>query len=904
MVSNATTETGQTFAATRESSGDKPSKSFIRDMPIGKKFGSLFLILVLGFSALGFAYYKVLDVQSTATEQTSKIGDFGELVDRIAQQILIARRTEKNFLLYKSEDYLDEHEGQIEMLLASIAELKETAPTAGARKDSGELLSLVAVYQSSFTSMSNTLVEIGLSDRMGLLGELRRSVHRVEETLSNYLDLMLANSMLTMRRHEKDYLSRKQLKYVDKLSDERENFLELLDESAIADDEQDSIRVDMDSYINAFKRIPQGHAKADDASETFTEAVNALDPVLDALKVTKDELLDNTLEESSAMAEQITLVFIGTLIGVGLLISVAFFILSGLIRKPLSQAVEVADAIANGNLDNTIVINSQDETGELLESLREMQTKLKTQIEEDRRQARETGRIKQALDVSSMNVMIANAKHEIIYVNDALTRMMSAAESEIQQALPTFGARDLLGKSIDMFNKNPNFQRNILDSLSGTLDSELNLGSRTMRTVATPVNSEDGTRIGTVVEWTDRTQELAAEVEVSEIVEAAKAGDLTQRLDLSNKTGFFEILGRGVNDLLDVEENVINDVSRLMNALATGDLTESIDTDYQGSFAELKDAANATVDKLTEVVREIQSGADSVSESATEISHANNDLSGRTESQASALEETAAAMEEMNATVSQTADNANNANELATSARDQATRGGEIVNQAVDAMVSISQASTKISNIISVIDEIAFQTNLLALNASVEAARAGDQGRGFAVVASEVRNLAGRSATAAKEIKALIDDSGERVEQGSKLVNQSGEALQEIVGSVKKVSDIVAEMALASQEQAEGIGQVNSSITQMEEAVQQNAAMVEEAAAASASMGEQAKNLNQQMAFFTLDGSSTGQIVDSRGDKRRADRPWAAQPPRIEHTAKPSDSSAKNTQEFEDWAEF
>ncbi|MEY2115939.1 MULTISPECIES: methyl-accepting chemotaxis protein [Rhodanobacter] len=259
--------------------------------------------------------------------------------------------------------------------------------------------------------------------------------------------------------------------------------------------------------------------------------------------------------------------------------------------------------------------------------------------------------------------------------------------------------------------------------------------------------------------------------------------------------------------------------------------------------------------KLIEVVGQVQHGSQAVSSAAQQIAKGNDDLSQRTQEQASSLEETASSMEEMTSTVRQNAENASHANQLANGAREQAERGGQVVAQAVAAMGEISASSRRIADIVGLIDEIAFQTNLLSLNAAVEAARAGEQGRGFAVVASEVRSLSQRSAAAAKEIKVLIGESVDRVQAGSALVEQSGAALADIVDSVRKVTDIVAEIAAASHEQSAGIDQVNRAVMQMDEVTQQNAALVEEAAAAARAMQEQAGQLQRQMRFFRLDGA-------------------------------------------------
>ncbi|HRD49815.1 MAG TPA: methyl-accepting chemotaxis protein [Candidatus Contendobacter sp.] len=291
--------------------------------------------------------------------------------------------------------------------------------------------------------------------------------------------------------------------------------------------------------------------------------------------------------------------------------------------------------------------------------------------------------------------------------------------------------------------------------------------------------------------------------------------------------------------------------------IAVGNLTQRIDPQYLQRGDEIGDLAKALDQmavQLKDIVGNVTQATTQVSSAAAEIAQGSSDLAQRTEEQASALEETASSMEELTSTVKQSADNAGQANQLASAARAQAEQGGQVVDQAITAMSAINQSSRKIADIIGVIDEIAFQTNLLALNAAVEAARAGEQGRGFAVVAGEVRKLAQRSADAAKEIKSLITDSVNKVEDGGQLVERSGHTLKEIVTSIKKVSDIVAEIAAASREQASGIEQVNKAILQMDQVTQQNAALVEQTAAASHAMGDQAKELQHLMGFFTLDG--------------------------------------------------
>jgi methyl-accepting chemotaxis protein len=295
---------------------------------------------------------------------------------------------------------------------------------------------------------------------------------------------------------------------------------------------------------------------------------------------------------------------------------------------------------------------------------------------------------------------------------------------------------------------------------------------------------------------------------------------------------------------------------RLVQKVSAGDLTATPEGMDQFHTRKLAEAMDQMTGSLRELVQEVAHSAQTVAETSAQIAQGNLDLSQRTEEQASTLEETASSMEELTSTVAQNADNAREASQLAVAASDVARKGGQVVGQVVTTMNDISDSSRRIGDIIGVIDGIAFQTNILALNAAVEAARAGEQGRGFAVVAAEVRNLAQRSAAAAKEIKGLIGDSVGKVEAGSRLVDSAGKTMGEIVTSVKKVSDLIAEIAAASQEQSAGIGQINTAVAQMEQVVQQNATLVEEASAATESMKDQAAALLQAVARFKVTGDT------------------------------------------------
>jgi len=515
--------------------------------------------------------------------------------------------------------------------------------------------------------------------------------------------------------------------------------------------------------------------------------------------------------------------------------------------------------------------------------------------EAEKREAEENLRVRRALDRVATNTMIADAGNNIIYMNEAVLNMMKIAESDLRKDLPNFNSNNLIGQNIDVFHKNPAHQRNMLAKLSSTYSTEIVVGGRTFGLVANPIFTPDDERIGTVVEWDDRTAEVAIEKEIAGLVAAAGKGDLEARVEETGKNGFFLRLAQGLNSMVSIVEDAVKDTGNMLDAMANGDLSKRIEQEYQGSFEKLKRDANATADKLTEVINRINSSATLVASGAEEISQGNADLSQRTEEQASSLEETASSMEEMTSTVRQNADNAKEVNELAEETRAKAQKGGEVVNRAVTSMSAINESSKKIADIISVIDEIAFQTNLLALNAAVEAARAGEQGRGFAVVAGEVRNLAQRSAAAAKEIKELIRDSVGKVEDGTLLVNESGSTLQEIVTAVQRVTAMISDIAQASEEQSSGIEQVNKAIAQMDEMTQQNAALVEEASAAGESMAEQANDMRRLLNFFSLSVEEETDIT-SRASSVSVKRPSQSAPasPKGNNFVDPSD----------EWEEF
>ncbi|MFO1341183.1 MAG: methyl-accepting chemotaxis protein [Burkholderiaceae bacterium] len=505
------------------------------------------------------------------------------------------------------------------------------------------------------------------------------------------------------------------------------------------------------------------------------------------------------------------------------------------VTRPLARALEGARAVAAGDLSQRLDDDGSDEAGQLLAQFTRMQRALRERNERDGEQIRDMSRLRQALDAVSTNVMMADADSKIIYLNRSVQAMLKRNEPKLRQALPGFDADKLLGQSFDNFHRNPAHQRSVLGALKGEHKVQIAIAGLSFSLTANPIFDAEGQRLGTVVEWADRTDEVAAEAEIANMVASASQGDFAQRLRTEGRQPFFVTLGNLFNELVDTVGKTIVEV-------------------------------RAAADQLTSASAQVSATSQSLSQSASE--------------QAASLEQTTASLQEMAASVKQNSDNAAVTDGMASKAAKEAVEGGQAVGQTVEAMKSIAKK-------ISIIDDIAYQTNLLALNAAIEAARAGEHGKGFAVVAAEVRKLAERSQVAAQEIGQLAGDSVGTAEK-------AGSVLAEIVPAIGRTSELVQEIAAASAEQSGGVSQITVAMGHLNTSTQQNASAAEELSATAEELSAQAAQLQELMSAFVL-----AQDMDAAHDapppapaRRQAGAPARRGAPARHRAAAPVDDEA------------
>ncbi len=473
-----------------------------------------------------------------------------------------------------------------------------------------------------------------------------------------------------------------------------------------------------------------------------------------------------------------------------------------------------------------------------------------------------------AMNAASTNLMVADDEFNIISINLSLQEMFRSNEVALKKALPNFDASRVVGSNMDIFHKDPKHQRAMIARLTQAWTGELKVGVLVLRLSVVPILS-NGQKLGYVVEWLDRTQEADLELQLERVAHSAKDGVLHRRVDLSNAKGIYQSLGSNINELLNILSSFSGVIAHSVGELAFSRLNSDMSGNFQGAFRSVQNAINLAMRNLNELLGQVQYTSNEVNNAMRQLSNGVNHFSDQTQEQAAAIEQTAAAMAQMLMAVKSNAGNVLNAETLAYGVHDRLVEGNSIMQQALDAMRRIDESGSKIGDIVTLIDSIAFQTNLLALNAAVEAARAGEHGRGFAVVASEVRALAGKSADAAKDIKQLIGENVTQIDHGMQLVQKTSLALNDIKASVDEMSGSVSQIANASREQEKGIDEVNRAITVMDNVAQQSATLVEQTAAAATHVASQMHGLDGIVRQFKL--SHAGTAVASNGRSILAD---------------------------------
>ncbi|RDJ27038.1 HAMP domain-containing protein [Bosea caraganae] len=603
----------------------------------------------------------------------------------------------------------------------------------------------------------------------------------------------------------------------------------------------------------------------------------------------------------SAAGPQMLTISAAALAGIGLV----GWLAARTIYRPIVAMRDAVGQLAQGETIAIPGLSRRDEIGDLARAM--------TSIHEA---GVEAARIRAALDGCRTNVMVCDAQNRVVYVNNSLLKFFTDAQEDFRVAFPGCSAKDMLGRVMEAVHREQSF--GLSDAARTT---RFALGRRTVSLTLSPVLHGNGERLGTSVEWLELTDELAAANEVAEVVSAAVEGDFSRRIPLAGKPEALARIAEGMNQINALVDGAVGEFAAVLGGLAQGDLTNRMAGDYRGRFGELKQSLNGTLAHLGETVSTIQATAGNVSRAATEINAGAGDLARRTEETATNLEETAATTEELAASVKQSAGRSREATSLAGEAMSVANDGKAVVSQAVGAIERIENSSGRISEIVSVIDDIAFQTNLLALNAAVEAARAGDAGKGFAVVASEVRALAQRSSQAAKDIKGLIVSSNQQVGEGVKFVRSTGEALERIVAAAGKVSATVADISSATAEQAHGIEEMSQTVAHMDEMTQQNSALAEQSASSATELMGEIATLRDLVAFFRTEAlQAPAARYAAPGEPARLQRLAAAalveqaQPPRRFEPRRPEPAPqparaaprrrAASGGRADDWAEF
>lgn len=725
------------------------------------------------------------------------------------------RKHEKDFLARRNIKYRAKFEQTYQSYLATLKILEQAMEKQGFDQvNTDQLRRYFSDYSDGFHKLVSAYEAVGLDEKSGLQGELRKRVHEIQKTIKSFNKPQLLADTLMLRRREKDFLLRMNSKYLDKFNHDYAVFTQHMYTAGISAKLTSQLQTELDAYRKAFTDMVKGYQTIG-----FTEEQGFRGEMRQTIHQVNGELEQFHHAFAQAIDDKVETFYLQLMVLYLVLAGLVVFALILVVQKISRSTQKLTDVFENlqQNYDFSIRsdLDDQDEIGQvgqvlngLLENLQKAFAEINTattSLEKGVFDQKVSGEYRGDLDIlkSGVNGSIDNIKHVMCQLNNTLNALSEGWFDEQVEVSAEGHYREMLQKTANVMSQ-------LQDIVAG------------INAVMVKVND----------------------------------GDFNGRIHL-NAPGDLGKMESVLNESLGHIAEAIDAISHVVAAQAAGDLTVKLpDGKFKGQLHDLKNAINYSLNKMSEVVEAASQVSKEVSLAAEQVAQGSNSLSQRVQEQAASLEQTAATMDQMSSQLNQSTDNAQQAAGLAKTVQQQTENGEKVMEETIAAMEAIESSSDQIADIVNLIDGIAFQTNLLALNAAVEAARAGDHGRGFAVVAGEVRNLAQKSAEAARDIKGLIEQSGERVEQGSKLANQSGAVLKEIHTSIVEVSQMVQQIAQVSREQADGVAKVNHAIVQIDNVTQRNAALVEETSASSENLNGQAAKLQQEMNFFKTTASS------------------------------------------------
>lgn len=825
--------------------------------------------LVLGFAVAitgmvlvsTVAFFGLQGIFSTVERET-RISDQLEIVSSMQESFLEARFAESLYRSSRQSRDSDEAVARVSDVLALESDVNE-AFTADSPDISSvsDVIDVVREYGRAIDEIRAATDSANAA--LGATWELNWTVVEKLDDLTEQVteepDFMLVNMMQTVsdqrekyRRALEDFADDRTSNALDGLEGEHEDLvrnLRLAEGSLSAGPRQtlletlellDEMKAGYDPIVQQSNRVRE--IQRNDLDRLASQVLAAIASVRSTLIASAED----ARESNAATALQTKQLVIGATTILALTVALVAFFVARSVIQPLRELNSAIGGIAE---DQAVALPTEraDEFGAIA-----------ADVSTIRERGVAAQRIREALDSSASMVLVTDATDKIVFATRSMLAHFDHNRTAFSRDLPLLPKETLLDQPICALEGTNDDLRWFDAASASEVPVQMTFGGRIHTAVVSNILDAEGTFIGRVAEIEDRTDEIGVQRDIARVVEGALEGQFDARIERDITDPTLNTMRNNVNALMDAFDHGLSTIGNTLEALAAGDLRTPERTELKGAFAALLSNLEATISRLAELVGDIQVTAGQIDHSTSEIADDSRSLSRRTESQAASLEETAATMEEMSSTIKNNATNAQAATDLSSSAAKQAKTGGEIVRDAVGAMSRIEDSSQKMSQIISVIDSIAFQTNLLALNAAVEAARAGNAGKGFAVVAAEVRTLAQRSGEAAKDIKELIDFSSSHVSDGVALVNRTGEALDAIIASISQVDSSIADITSMSREQAMGVDEISSTLSDMDGMTQQNAAMSEKSAARATQLSEKAASLAELVQFFrTSSGAHT-----------------------------------------------